>query len=58
MPKGPWKAETPAKQAEQLARRLEARAIGRRIWNGSKLFEGSDYDIRSVTGQDPITEDD
>lgn len=57
----PWKAETDAKRterlAERLAERLEARVIGRRIWNEAKLWQGSAYDVRSLTGQDPISEE-
>lgn len=53
----PWKLNTPMQRHQALENRLKAKVIGRRIWNGAKEYDGRPADVRSVTGKEPITDE-
>lgn len=54
----PWKRDTPARITERLVVEHEHQRIGRQLRDNLRLFSSdSPEDVRSVTGQDPITED-
>lgn len=54
----PWKRDTPARVTEGLVREHEDKRNSRILRNHLAVYRGMPRDVREVTGQDPITEDD